>query len=109
MIVMLYNDEHHQRSTLLVVLEPDNLERMKKADPISLMPQEFGGILHEVNYPSRLRVLIGYEADAGELYQMMQNRASPLDILSYIERGYKFTATDGKFVPPVAHREGGDA
>jgi hypothetical protein len=105
MIVMQNNDALTRRSTVLIFIEPDNLARMEKADPITLMPQTAGGVLAGVAFPYSLRVVIAYEPEPERLYDMMKAGLGFENFLNYAERGYEFKATDGL----RAGREGGNA
>jgi hypothetical protein len=85
-----------ERSILLVVFEKENLERMKKADPITLESIASGGILGLPKYPKDFNILIAYEEDDAELYRM----AKVGDVgamLRWLERGRVYDKDkDGK-------------
>jgi hypothetical protein len=89
MMTTLVNDDERQESYLLVIIEPDNLKRMRKADPITLETVAMHGVLPTVKYPERLAVLIAYEEDEVALYKAAQT-GSFADMLQFVSRGYKF-------------------
>jgi hypothetical protein len=88
MIVTVINDPTEQQSILIVVLEPDNLKRMKKADPITMETKgPLGGVLPPIDYPQKFAVVIAAEEEEEtKLYQA----AGDGSLLHYIMRGYKF-------------------
>jgi hypothetical protein len=96
MICAMLNIEELGQSILFIVIEKDNLERMKKADPITLESYRNGGILGGPKYPNDFNLLIAYEEETSELYQLVK-AGNPAFILRYLERGRVFDPnTDGK-------------
>jgi len=95
MLTFWLNDPQLQRSTLVVVIEKDNLARMEKADPVTLFPCDEGGALQRPEYPQKLSCMISYEPDSGELYSIL-NQNNSKALLLYLTRGYQFTPIDGK-------------
>ena len=96
MIVSMVNIDSLGESVLVVVIERDNLERMKSADPISLESVNRDGMLPVPKYPQKMSVLVGYEEDEVELYRRARE-TSPIDLLRWLERGRKFMdGVDGK-------------
>jgi len=89
MIASLVNNDEKQESYLVIAIQPDNLERMRKADPITLESKSMGGILPEVKYPARLAVLIAYEEDEVELWKLGQ-AGNLWPMIQYLTRGYHF-------------------
>jgi hypothetical protein len=100
LVVIQDNDSDRLRTIIIVVIEADNLRRMENADPLTLNPLRFGGLLYPVMYPANLQIVIAYEPQAGELYRMIENGASARTIREYVERGYTFTNVDGKMADP---------
>ncbi len=86
MIATLINNDANQESILVIVIESANLERMKRADPITLETTPLKGLLPVPKYPERFGVMIAYEEDEVELYK----HAAAGTILGYIGRGFKF-------------------
>jgi hypothetical protein len=96
MICAMLNIDPQQKSILFIVIEKDNLDRMKKADPITIESVKSGGILGQPKYPKDFSLLVAYEDDSPELYKLMQ-KGNPYDILQYLERGRVFDPNvDGK-------------
>jgi hypothetical protein len=92
MIASVVNDDEKQRSYLIVIIQPDNLERMRKADPLTLETER--GILPPVKYPARLNVLIAYEEDDFKINKLALEGDTP-EIFRYIMRGFKFSREQG--------------
>lgn len=95
MIVAMVNVDELQESVLIVVIERDNLERMRTGDPATLESISKGGILVPPRYPLALSMLVAYEEDDAELYR--QAKGPPLEFLRWLERERKFIkGLDGK-------------
>jgi hypothetical protein len=88
MIAAMINIDEFQQSILLVVIERDNLERMKKADAATLESVNQGGVLIPPRYPQNFGALIAYEEDDAELYR--RAKGNPVELLQWLERGRKF-------------------
>jgi hypothetical protein len=88
MIAAMLNIKELQTSVLIVVIEPENLERMKTGDPCTLESLSQGGILAPPLFPLNLSTLIAYEPDTTELYIKAQGPA--LNFLQWLERGRRF-------------------
>jgi hypothetical protein len=93
MMATLVNNDERQESYLIVVLQPDNLARMRKSDPITLETTALGGILPTAKYPEKLALLVAYEEDEVALYRAAQT-GNLADILQLVNRGYKFKRDD---------------
>ena len=90
MICSTINDEVNRASVLIIVIERENLDRMKQADPITLASIKEGGkILQRVEFPDHLSIILAYEDDDAALYKLA--RANDLiGLLAYVRRGIKF-------------------
>jgi hypothetical protein len=88
MIAAMLNIKEMQTSILVVVIEPENLERMKTGDPATLESLSKGGILAPPLFPLNFSTLIAYEPDTTELYIKAQGPA--LEFLQWLERGRVF-------------------
>ncbi|HEY2352010.1 MAG TPA: hypothetical protein VGH83_05835 [Candidatus Acidoferrum sp.] len=97
MIATLIDHDARKESFLIIIIQPDNLERMRKADPITLETKEIkGGLLPTPKYPARLTVVIAYEEDDFEINKLALTGEFS-EVLRYIMRGYKFHRDiDGK-------------
>jgi hypothetical protein len=84
----MLNLEESKQSILLVVIERDNLDRMKKADPITLESVNVGGLLEPPKYPEKFSMLLAYEDDDDEVYKRV--RGDRMEFLRWLERGRKF-------------------
>src|ERR1017187_2879932 len=92
MILIQLNDDKTKRSMLVLVLETDNFERMKQADPITLMPKADGGFIHPIKYPDGFSFVVAFEENSGACYALQND---PQALIQHLNRGYKFTAVDG--------------
>jgi hypothetical protein len=94
MIMSMVNLSSEGRSILVAVLEPENLDRMKKADPITMESNESGGGLAAPMFPQNFSVLIAYEEDQEKLYSLARSAGEGWDgvreFISYLERGRVF-------------------
>lgn len=88
MIAAMLDFDERRESVLIVVIESDNLVRMKRGDPATLESVNSGGVLPVPKYPHNLGVLIAHEEDDAELYR--RARGNPLDFLRWLERGRRF-------------------
>jgi hypothetical protein len=96
MICAMLNIDPKQQSILFIVIEKDNLDRMKKADPITLESIKSGGILGQPKYPKDFSLLVAYEEEGDELYKLVQ-KGDAFEILRFLERGRVFDPNvDGK-------------
>jgi len=93
MIAAVMNFTDQERTVIVVVIEPENLQRMSTGDPATLETESLGGILPPVLYPNNYAVLIAYEQDEVELYK--KARENPVALLQYLERGRRFLPGDG--------------
>lgn len=88
MIVAMLNDPVRRQSVFIVVIERENLDRMREADPITIESPRRGGIMPIPNY-SDLSVLIAYEEDKEQLMEMVKKH-DIRGLLQHLERGRKF-------------------
>ena len=93
-MIVFQNDHSNGESSLVIVIEQDNLIRMQKGDPITLTSKRLGGILDTVHRPAHFRVIVAYEQDAGLVYEFLQ-RQDKAGLMRYLMRGLELTATDG--------------
>lgn len=103
MIASVINFSQQERSLILIVLERDNLDRMKSADPVTLETKELYGVLDPPAYPNRLSLIIAYEEDDAELYRMA-TQADASELMNYLSRGIKFLPEDGSSKAFVLNR-----
>jgi hypothetical protein len=96
MIVTTLNFSNPNRTVLVLILEKANFERMQKADPVTLESKERGGMMPEIRYPENLSMLVAYEEDEDELYQLVR-RGNAAQLIAYLERRRTWQpAVDGK-------------
>ena len=93
-MIVFQNDHPNGESSLVIVIEQDNLIRMQKGDPITLMSKPLGGILDAVHHPAHFRVFVAYQQDSGRAYEFLQ-RQDKAGLMRYLMRGLQLTATDG--------------
>jgi hypothetical protein len=85
MLVTMVNDSFAKRSILYVVIEKANLERMEKADPITIESALEGGVMPPAQFPENFSLLIAYEPNSEELDEMA--RRGGVEFMRYLERG----------------------
>lgn len=85
----MINNDQSRESVLFIILERDNLDRMKKADPITLSTEGLKGILPSPKYPDRMGVMVAYEEDEVAVYQLAQSGDTHA-MFQYVMRGYKW-------------------
>ena len=94
MLAAMMDIDELQQSILIVVIESDNLKRMKKADPITLESINNRGALKPPKYPQNFNTLIAYEEDDATLWA--KAKRNPVEMLRWLERGRIFDPkTDG--------------
>lgn len=102
MILGTFNLAEEKRTLIVIVIEPDNMKRMEKADPISLESLKAGGMLQPPMFPFNTSLLIAYEEDHSKLVKLAQ--ANVIEFIRYLERGRQFIdGVDGiKHNVPIA-------
>jgi hypothetical protein len=96
----MLNLTESKESILVVIMEQENVDRMAKADPITLESISRGGFLPAPEFPEQFSILVAYEPDSKEL----QARAAVggVEFLMWLERGRKWIeGTDGRRDPIV--------
>lgn len=87
MVVTSINDPLKRQSLLIIVLGAENLERMRRGDPIVLAAPSSGGIVFsKVEFPNNCGILISYEEEDAPLYDLVR-RGDAIAIARYLERG----------------------
>jgi hypothetical protein len=93
MVVMMLNFDERQESVLVVVIEKNNFERMKHADPITLNSRIVGGALEFPRYEV-FGMTVAYEENMTKVYELIE--AGDLSkLLIYLQRGYQFDPRQG--------------
>jgi hypothetical protein len=97
MIIATVDLPNPDRTILVMIIEKDNLDRMRVGDPITLESRAMGGhVMPKVRYPENLSLLVAYEEDDVELYKLARN-GDMLALLRYLERGRTWKPdVDGK-------------
>ena len=94
MLFLQIDNDEHRESTLLVVLEKPNVERMGEGDPVTLNSCSFGGYIRRVKDPEALQLIVCYEPDSAKLHAVASVGGTG-DLLRYLMRGYKFDESKG--------------
>jgi len=76
-------------SIIVIIIQPENLRRMRDTDPITLESANRGGLMRVPKYPQQLSLLIAYEKDEDEIYRMVREGRIG-DLMRHLERGRKF-------------------
>lgn len=86
MIICAIDLPNPDRTILVMVIEKENLDRMRKGDPITLESAAMGGhVMPRIRHPENLSLLIAYEEDDVELYRMARSQDT-VALLRYLER-----------------------
>lgn len=96
MMAVPVNFHDRQYSVFLLIIEKENLDRMKQADPITLEAVSRGGqVLSQIAYPANCSIIVAYEEDDTELYRLVR-AGDALALVKYVLRGERFDpASDG--------------
>lgn len=107
MIVATIDLPSPDRTVLVMIIEKDNLDRMRVADPITLESRAMGGhVMPKIRHPENLSLLVAYEEDDVELYKLAR-AGDMIELLRYLERGRKWKPEmDGKENMFRLHRAG---
>jgi hypothetical protein len=83
-----------ERYVLLVVLQDDNLERMRQHDPCDVRMHNLGPTWLNTKLEE---VVVAYAnaEESAEAEAMARRGASPIDFLRYFMRGYNFSPEKG--------------
>lgn len=83
---------------LVLILERENLDRMKQADPFDLQLRNMPGNVHLLRRPlGDLDVIVAYEEDIGRIMKFKRDRDRN-GLMCWIERGRKLLP--GEPAPP---------
>lgn len=85
MIVSMIDVDETQQTLWLFILQPENLKRMKKADPVTLESESVGGILTTPRYPGNMMILLAYEEDEEKVVRSKE--AGMGELLFHLMRG----------------------
>ena len=91
MLIIPIQDRVAKSTTLIVVLDKANTDRMVTADPITLHSWSQGGFLPTIEYPENLELIIAYEEEVSKVIDLAY-RGKHDDLLKYLGRGYQFIA-----------------
>jgi hypothetical protein len=87
MILVYVDIPEKQRTVLCIVLEKDNLDRMREGDPVTLESPDAGGLLRRPRFPEGLSILVAYLEDSAEFYEIAdKNVGNPRALLRYLEK-----------------------
>lgn len=87
MIAFCVDIPEKQRTVYCIVLEKDNLDRMREGDPATLESRISGGLLPTPRFPGNFCILMAYLEDTREFYEIAhKTKSSPLDLLRYLEK-----------------------
>lgn len=90
MYLALLDIDAERRSVIIVVISKANLDRMRNADPITLVSVMEGGKMPVPKY-CQLSFVLAYEEDWEALEKIASKEDSlSREVLLYLGRGYKF-------------------
>lgn len=96
-LTVLDIDAEH-RSVIVVVMSKENMDRMRNADPITLISTMEGGWMPVLKY-CQISFILAYEEDWKTLEKVVTAAgATSSALLRYLRRGYQFSEAlgDGK-------------
>jgi hypothetical protein len=102
MIFLQVDNDQDRETTLFVVLEKPNVERMAGADPVTISAMKFDGFIKPIKYPDAMQLIVCYEQDTAQLHAMA-SMGGTAELVRYLLRGYKFdeAAGDGNTAKPL--------
>jgi hypothetical protein len=86
---------------LVLVLEKENLDRMREGDPLDIQFAKYRGNLPIDSQLKQVDLVIAYEEDLTAIMRFQQNKDLP-GLLEYLERGRKIVPGDVQ--PPIPLR-----
>jgi hypothetical protein len=89
MLFIPFHEHEKRRTVLAVVIETDNLERMKAADPITIESDSRGGLMPHLPYPDNTSLLIAFESDTAPILELARKQ-NVIGLFQYLERGFQF-------------------
>lgn len=94
MIVKQYDDKQAHESWLIVVIEANNLPRMRRADPITIQAMALGGVLKPFLFPQQIRLCIAYDENPDRVRKIIANVGAE-GLLQYLRRKEVYDETQG--------------
>jgi hypothetical protein len=91
MLTLPIETENHLHDMIVIILTPDNLERMKKADPGKLDLSNIHRAGYNLHEPT---IMLCYEEPTPEFNRLM-HLADIHALLKYLLRGWKFQPEKG--------------
>ena len=91
MFVLPIKTEGHKRDALIIVLGPENLERMKQGDPAELQLKQLRQAGKELVDPA---ILLCYEEPSPTLNRLIQG-GDITAVIKYLQRGWKYRPDAG--------------
>ena len=86
MLLIPINTE--ESTLILVVLEKDNLDRMKQADPITMSYSDIKDMV-DIRHPNNYHLVVAYEENTEYLISLIKDGKISV-ALKYLNRGYNF-------------------
>ena len=87
MILFTVEIPEKRRTVFCIVLEKDNLARMRDGDPATLESRNNGGLLPVPQFPQNLNVLVAYLEDTAEFIELAhKNPGNGAVLLHYLEK-----------------------
>jgi hypothetical protein len=105
MIAAMLNDPVSRQSIFILIIAPENMKRMRAADPITLESPQRRGVMPYPLYKD-FSILVAYEEPTEELMQIVKTHDLHA-LLNHLERGREFIAgVDGvEHIETIPHPE----
>jgi len=91
MLVIPLMSKDHKYDALILVLGPDNLDRMKQADPAEVVMRQINQGDFRLVDPV---IYLCYEEPSPELERLVRGR-DPIAILDFLQRGWQYRPEAG--------------
>jgi len=109
MLLIPVNNHEVKSTIMIIIIQPDNFERMKVGDPLTFQSASLGGLLPTIAYPNRLYMVIAYEEDLSKVYELSGD-GKYAELMNYLHRGYSYVSGldgIGMMVDPSSVKESG--
>lgn len=93
MYLALLDIDAQHRSVIIIVISKVNMDRMRKADPITLISKMEGGMMPVPRY-CEISFILAYEED-WEALEKVAKTSTQGELMQYLRRGYKFDSDQG--------------
>lgn len=91
MMILPLETENHEHDALIIVLDPDNLERMKGGDPAEVKLKQLRQAGKNLVDPA---IVLCYEKPSPKFNRLIQS-GDTLAVIQYLQRGWQYRPEAG--------------